>query len=225
VTEDITGASYARNCGWKNALGSVVFYIDDDAYPSSTIIDDIHKLADQDSIISFTGRTIYWRGNDPLWIKPSYVEMPNLSDKMFPMYEKGHLNGCACGFRKSALKQVGGFRLDLDMKGKKLGYGVEEDMRLKLLQANIPTYYVPYIKVKHKAHNKTVAQYLNSAYHKGKYFAKVQSKSRLKTLGMFMITGTKSIPIFVYKWTKMPYQNACIEAFSLPLNYLGQLVN
>ena len=225
VIEDNLGASYARNCGWKNALGSTVFYIDDDAYPSKHIIDDIYDLIQQPNILSFTGRTIYWRVNDPKWIKASYVEMPKISDKVLAMYKDGHLNGCACGFKKSTLAQAGGFRLDLDMRGKKIGYAVEEDMRLKLLRLDIPTYYIPHIEVRHKAHYKTVSQYLNCAYLKGHYFAKVQQKSRWKLVILFILSGLKSIPLFLYKLLIMPYQNATVESFSVPLNYLGRLLH
>ena len=224
IVEPTTGASYARNTGWQNAAGSMVFYIDDDAYPSSSVIDDIYLLTEDKSIKSFTGRTRYWRGDDPKWIKAEYVEMPKLSDEVFPMKNKGHINGCACGFYKSVLANVGGFRLDLDMKGKKLGYGVEEEMRLKLLKSGVTTYYVPHIEVRHKAHNKTVVQYFSSAINKGKYHAKVKRTSFIKTLLLFLSSALKAIPAFIIKLMKMPYQNASVEAFSRPLNYLGQLI-
>ncbi|MBT8327555.1 MAG: glycosyltransferase family 2 protein, partial [Bacteroidia bacterium] len=163
VFEEVVGASNARNRGWKESLADFVFYIDDDAFPVSSLLEDIKDVLINETVVSFTGRTLYWRKNDPMWIKNTYVEMPLLSETQMVMHTKGHINGCACGFKKEILEEVGGFHTDLDMKGKKIGYGVEEYIRLEILKAGYPTIYCPNIKVWHQSHSKTVNDFLKSS--------------------------------------------------------------
>lgn len=223
VKEDHIGASNARNRGYKEAAAEIVFYIDDDAYPKSSLLEDIQEVIANEEVVSFTGRTVYWRKNDPAWIKESYVEMPVLSDEQIVMHSKGHINGCACGFKKAILEEVGGFDTDLDMKGRKIGYGVEEYIRLEILQAGYPTIYSPNIQVWHQSHSKTVKDFLKSSYYKGYYFAKVQPRNKVKLALKTVKVLVTGLPVFIKNLIQFKPKNALVEFLSLPLNYLGQL--
>ena len=223
VEEHNVGASNARNTGFQKAKAPVVFYIDDDAYPNANLLDEIKLLLRNEMIMSFTGRTIYWRKDDPKWIKPEYVEMPLLSIENIPMHSRGHINGCACGFRKEVLSEVGGFHTDLDMKGKQIGYGVEEYIRLKILEAGYPTIYCPSLIVHHKSHSKTVKDFLKSSYYKGFYFAKVQPRNRFKIILKLCYLLLKGLPNFIINTIKLNIKNALVEYLRTPINCIGQI--
>jgi O-antigen biosynthesis protein len=108
ISTENLGLSNARNLGWQAATGSIVAYLDDDAYPDP---DWLSYLA-----ISFASSTHVGIGGpniDPAgdgFIADCVANSPGgpvhvlLTDEVAE-----HIPGCNMAFRKEALQAVGGF--------------------------------------------------------------------------------------------------------------------
>lgn len=223
VNEPKPGLSNARNRGWKEARSPFVFYIDDDAYPQQNIITLLSDY-DKEEVKCISGVTKYWDANSPTWIKAEFVEVPLFRETFGKMPEGGYINGCACGFNKQLLADVGGFDPSYGMVAKKVGYYDEVLAQRAIQENNTPIYYDPNLAVYHQSHCKTADQFLKSAYYKGVFRAKHEQVVSWKSavLGIYhSIVGTaKFLLIF---WVVGTSQ-ALVKCFSLPFIYFGQAI-
>jgi O-antigen biosynthesis protein len=108
ISTENRGLSSARNTGWRAADGTIVAYIDDDAYPDPHWL---HYLADAfmtTDYVGVGGPNLPPPGDGP--IADCVANAPGgpmhvlISDT-----EAEHIPGCNMAFRRSALQAVGGF--------------------------------------------------------------------------------------------------------------------
>lgn len=115
VEEQADGLSAARNAAFRNALGDLVLYVDDDAYPMPGFLNTLHrKSREQLSAVGFGGIIApdYAEGSEPKWLS-SWIEgvfsLQNMGPVERPYRGKEFPYGCNMAYRRSWLDRVGGF--------------------------------------------------------------------------------------------------------------------
>jgi glycosyltransferase involved in cell wall biosynthesis len=151
ILEPNQGLSHARNRGWKEAVGSYVAYIDDDAkaYPDwiSNIINFIRLNPD---VGVFGGPfDAYYLVPPPDWFPPEYgsLNLGNLEREI--SLGREWIIGLNMVIKKDLFYRYGGFDVNLGMIGGKTAYGEEINFFLSMADKGQKIYYVPSIKVSH----------------------------------------------------------------------------
>lgn len=155
VHEPIPGLSRARNCGWKNARGSYVGYVDDDAVASATWV------ASAMGVFKFTNIHPAWAGG-PIYLEWEKPRPPWINDEMCIPLGKVYwgekpcilnhnqrLGGGNSIFNKNVLDNSGGFSESLGRKGNKLLSGEETQLQKKIEANGGILYYHPGISIRH----------------------------------------------------------------------------
>lgn len=230
------GLSYARNRGWKEAIGKYVGYIDDDAIASQDWVEQIINFTlRHPEIKAFGGPYFgYSIAKMPDWI-PSDFGTCNFGQEEHPI-TLGHewVTGSNMIFEKTFLETIGGFRTDLGMAGNKVGYGEEIELQKRVLKAGLQIYYVPSIEIRH-----LIADYkfrfcwmLRSSYahgrcssrifaNKSSFFARIAAFGESIVLFFMHMLSPKNVPIKQRFYTSLKpifYQaGALIEYFMILL--------
>lgn len=151
VLETKQGLSHARNCGWKEARGEYIAYIDDDCKASEQWLEVAKRIIDQYSPAIFGGPYYaFYSSPKPKWFKDSYGSH-TLGNKAHLMGYNEFVHGGNIFFRKSLLQKIGGFDPKLGMVGSKVAYG-EETMLQVYVRNSMPSeliYYDPELYVYH----------------------------------------------------------------------------
>lgn len=224
IVEDKIGHSNARNAGLNSAKAPFVFYIDDDAYPDKHLIDNLSHLLKTHDIKCISGITKYWDKSSPKWIRASFVEVSEFRKDFGKMPHQGYINGCACGFSKSLLLVLGGFDPKLGMNAKNIGYYDEIAVQKIFEAAGHTIYYDPSLIIYHQSHSKTVVQFLQSSYSKGKFRSQVKQTNKFNTLVLCVLNLLKGFFMWIpYRFTNSA-QISTLKSFQKAINYLGQTV-
>jgi glycosyltransferase involved in cell wall biosynthesis len=150
ICEPIQGLSQARNCGWQNAKGDYVVYLDDDGWASE------HWLPTAFDIIKNVGPAVFggpyfasYNSPKPDWFRDSYESFTSGSHAL--ILETGYLSGGNIAFKRSILKCLGGFDSNLGMRGKARGYTEETSLirRLRTIKPSALIYYDPRFYIQH----------------------------------------------------------------------------
>lgn len=151
--ETIIGYSAPRNCGWKNATGNIVAYIDDDEIAAPDWLKSIEKAFQIEEKPDIVGG-IYLGKYDvipPDW----FTESMDQTDKS---RRKGILNkrkdcslaGGNIAFKKEVLGRLKGFSNDFNMKNDYLIMGEDTDICQRAIKAGFQLFYDPSIKIYHR---------------------------------------------------------------------------
>ncbi|MBR9860850.1 glycosyltransferase family 2 protein [bacterium] len=223
VEEKDAGHSIARNTGYINAEADFVFYMDDDAYPEPELLNTISKRRKEVDLACLSGHTKYWRHNDPKWIKPEFVEVPKFRSEFGLMPDSGYINGCACGFRKSLLAELGGFNPELGMKRKNLGYYDEIYIQEELKKKEVPIYYDPNLIVHHMSHQKTMTQFFEAARAKGRQERSVRETSKALIWRRLISEALLGIARFPAALLRDGYKAAMVGCFTNTLKQWNKI--
>ena len=224
VEEPKLGHSNARNCGWKNAQSRFVFYIDDDAYPSGNLVDELNLLLETNTIHCISGRTVYWNYNSPKWITPELVETPKYLSEFGKLPKGGYINGCACGFSLKALQACGGFNPKVGMMGKKTGYFDEVYVQEKLATLGYDIYFSPALRVYHQSHKKTVWEFLKAYYTQGKSSKQYKSTPYFSTIYHLVYASFSAMANLLPYTFKSGLKAGIVKSHSSFYYYLGRLI-
>ncbi len=107
ISEPRRGSSFAKNSGWRAALGQLVCFTDDDCYPAPDFLEQM-RLAFADPEIGFVGGRLLL--HDPTDL-PTGIK-PDSSRRLYPSgfaFPPGELHGANFAFRRRALETIGGF--------------------------------------------------------------------------------------------------------------------
>jgi glucosyl-dolichyl phosphate glucuronosyltransferase len=151
VTEYIQGLAFARNRGWKEALGEYVAYIDDDAEAFPDWVESIIEYSQKNpSAVAFGGPYMPMMDTTPpVWFPPEYGNF-SLGETEFSINAVSEfLCGTNMVFKRDVLFEVGGFNTALGMSGCTIAYGEETRLQIDLKRKGYEIYYVPTIQVKH----------------------------------------------------------------------------
>jgi len=145
------GLSFARNRGWKEAVGKYVAFIDDDAVAYPDWLHQITLFAKrQPEIFVFGGPyEAYTVVTPPNWFPPEYGNFDcGLTERPL-VHNEEWICGSNMIFLKDLLLRYSGFNELLGMKGNCVSYGEDTLLIQRLMDAGIIVYYVPTIKVMH----------------------------------------------------------------------------
>lgn len=173
IFEKIQGLSYARNCGWKNALGEYVAFIDDDAKADQEWLNEIFKFIENNPNVSVFGGPYdrFSLKEFPDWFPVDYGKNYLTGDIIRKIdLKKECLSGTNMVFKKEVLYLMNGFVNFLGMSGDRIGYGEETELLNRVYKIHIPIYYNGYMVVSHLVadYKMSLGWLLNSSYSSGK---------------------------------------------------------
>jgi glycosyltransferase involved in cell wall biosynthesis len=152
--EQNQGHTFARNRGIKEAKGSILSFIDDDAFVGHNFIKEIQFYFDRNEEVSAIGGKILpvYEKETPKWMSKylltlvSALDMGNSPKKFkgskFPI-------GANMAFRAEVFEKYGLFNTDLGRRGTELEGGDEKEVFLRLKKENEEIHYAPKVKVDH----------------------------------------------------------------------------
>ncbi len=207
VTERNQGLSVARNRGWKEARGRYVAYIDDDALAEPNWIEQIVCfITNYPKVTVFGGP--YSRFSIvpfPDWLPENYYTL-NLGNKIKALNLRSEwLSGSNMIFGKSVFEKYGGFKKDFGMTGKKILYGEETELFVRLKKYGEPVYYVPKIRVRHivsKHKLKLLWSLQNDFWHSFSYSVLIKSKLNLLKGFLSLMISVLLIPVCLLDFKK-----------------------
>lgn len=208
IYEPTPSANLARNIGWKKAKAKYVAYLDDDAIPANTWLENILKCFDkvkpEPAIIG--GKVVpIWERERPHWLSDKLLSALSLIDySNTPIYLTGRKLPFSVNmiFQKDLLEQFGGFDLNLGRKGKKLISGDETAIALKIRNAGYSIFYHPEILVNHiiPANRLTQGWFIKRLYWQGYSDALVWKIVEKPTLQAWI----KKLMYYVYGFLRNP---------------------
>ena len=151
--ESVVGYSAPRNCGWKNASGNIVAYIDDDEIAAPDWLESIEKAFQIEEKPNIVGGIylIKYDVNPPDWFIESMGGTNKKRQKGILNYRKDcYLAGGNIAFKKEVLEKLNGFSNDFNMKNGFLMMGEDTDICQRAIKAEFKLYYDPDIKIYHR---------------------------------------------------------------------------
>lgn len=149
------GLSYARNRGIKESRGSMLVFLDDDAFVGENYLLTLNRyLEDNPSIMCFGGRIIplFENGKEPKWLgKWSYSWLSALDkgERVCLFEGSQYPIGANMGISKEVIDRCGFFDVTLGRSGGNMMGGEEKDLFFRIKSLGIDIYYLPEISVKH----------------------------------------------------------------------------
>jgi len=148
------GHSYARNRGVNESEGSLIAYIDDDAFVHPEFGSNIIKFFNKRNDVQAIGGKIIpaYLEKKPKWM--SHYLLPLVSALDMGKHPKAFTGrkfpvGANVTFRKSVFERYGLFNVKLGRIGSGLMGGDEKEMIYRLKKNNEAVYYVPDVIVEH----------------------------------------------------------------------------
>jgi len=121
------GPAAARNMGWRNALGVLIAFTDDDCLPAITWLESICNHYNDETEIAYTGAVVV-----PVSDNPTDFELNTKG------LETGSFVTANCVVTKATLQQVGGFD-----EAFSAAWREDSDLEFKLLNRKVPIIKLP----------------------------------------------------------------------------------
>lgn len=155
VLEPMLGIANARNRAAQEATGKYLAYVDDDAIPDSSWLENLIRPfhQDQSALACVTGKVdLEWEGGRPAWIPAHY-------ETLYAKYDFGpvahsltrgrYLLTTNVAFDRQVLLEIGAFRPELGHRGQCLLGGEDNDIFNRLLMNGNMIWYEPRALVTH----------------------------------------------------------------------------
>ena len=153
MQEKTVGYSATRNCGWKNASGNIVAYIDDDEIASPDWLENIEKAFQIEEKPDIVGGIylIKYDKTPPDWFTESMGGTnKNRQKGLLNQRKDCYLAGGNIAFKKEVLGNLNGFSNDFNMKNGFLMMGEDTDICQRAKNAGFKLFYDPDIKIYHR---------------------------------------------------------------------------
>lgn len=151
--EMISGYSAPRNCGWKNATGNIIAYIDDDEIAAPDWLESIEKAFQIEEKPDIVGGICLpkYDAVPPDWFTESMGGTNKNRQKGILNQRTDSYLGCGnIAFKKEVLEKLDGFSNDFNMKNGFLMMGEDTDICQRAIKAGFQLYYDPDIKIYHR---------------------------------------------------------------------------
>ena len=155
IFESAISLSHARNCGWKEAQGEYVAYIDDDAQASPDWCERILKAFSnvKPAPVAVGGKILPWyESSPPVWFSDE-LETRTWGDEagfLKPPRDAYGFSGSNMAFPRRIFYKLGGFSTGFGMVGGKLRMGEDTEFFFRLYKnGKDKIWYDPEIQVKH----------------------------------------------------------------------------
>jgi glycosyltransferase involved in cell wall biosynthesis len=107
VVEPRPGLAKARNAGWRAARGDLVAFTDDDCYPASDWLEQLHLCFSETDIGFLGGRVLLYDARDyPITIQESQRRVEVAPGSLI---RTGLIHGANFAFKRAVLAEIGGF--------------------------------------------------------------------------------------------------------------------
>ena len=153
LQEKTVGYSAPRNCGWKNALGNIVAYIDDDEIAAPDWLESIEKafqIEEKPDIIGGIYLIKYDKIPPDWFIESMGGTNKNRQKGILNQRKDCYLAGGNIAFKKEVLEKLNGFSNDFNMKNGFLMMGEDTDICQRAKNAGFKLFYDPNIKIYHR---------------------------------------------------------------------------
>ena len=151
--EQTAGYSAPRNCGWKNASGKIIAYIDDDEIAAPNWIESVlntFQIEEKPDIIGGIYEVKYDE-TPPDWFTDSMGGTnKNRQKGLLNQRADCYFAGGNIAFKKEVLEKLNGFSGDFDMKDGFLMMGEDTDICQRAKNAGFKLYYNPGIAIYHR---------------------------------------------------------------------------
>lgn len=151
--EQTAGYSAPRNCGWKNATGKIIAYIDDDEIAAPNWIESIlntFQIKENPDIIGGIYEVRYDETPPEWFIDSMGGTNKNRQKGVLNQRADCYLAGGNIAFKKEVLENLNGFSSDFDMKNGFLMMGEDTDICQRAKNAGFKLYYNPEIVIYHR---------------------------------------------------------------------------
>ncbi len=148
------GLSHSRNRGIRESKGTIIAFLDDDAFASPDYIFNLNQcFTSQSGVTAIGGKIIpVYETEKPSWMSKyllPLVAAQDMGDRPKKFMGKKFPIGANVAFRKEAFEKYGLFNTDLGRQGTKLEGGEEKDMFDRLKKDNEVILYEPAVSVQH----------------------------------------------------------------------------
>ena len=149
------GLSHARNAGARAASGSIIAFIDDDAYADEDWLLNLVKNYEDPDVMGVGGFVApEWISHRPYWFPEELDWIIGCSYRGLPTVKSSVRNpiGANMSFRSEALRKVGYFKSDIGRLGTTLLSNEDTEISMRILRAirNARLIYDPSAIVHHK---------------------------------------------------------------------------
>jgi glycosyltransferase involved in cell wall biosynthesis len=151
--ESIIGYSAPRNCGWKNASGDIIAYIDDDEIAAPDWLESIEKAFQIEEKPDIVGGIcmLKYDADPPGWFIESMGGTNKNRQKGILNQRKDCFLGCGnIALKKEVLEKLNGFSNNFNTKDGFLMMGEDTDICHRAKNAGFKLFYDPEIKIYHR---------------------------------------------------------------------------
>jgi len=192
ISENQQGLSFARNTGVQNALGEILIFLDDDAYPQTKNWAKNLVSAFEDLQLTAAGGDLYpiWeRKHKPEWLHSKLLaplsltsfKLKEITPLRYPIYPCG----ANIAFRKADIDDFTPFSLSLGWaQDNTMVPGEEAELCLRLARSGKKIAYVPNASVNHFISDQKLTEkwFTKRGYGQGVSFARIDKMHTPKLL-------------------------------------------
>jgi glycosyltransferase involved in cell wall biosynthesis len=186
VDEPVLGLGYARNAGWKAAVGEYVAFMDDDAKADARWLERALGLFEKSrpTPVAVGGQIRPWYVSPkPVWYKDEY-EVRSWGRESRRLSAGESFSGSNMIFSKHVLQEFGGFDVNVGMRGERVSMG-EETVLFKRISDTLGDravlLYDPDLIVYHAVSRRK----MTARYHLSRWFVAGQVACRLDAPSSF----------------------------------------
>lgn len=147
------GLSYARNTGISLSEGTVIAFVDDDAYMHDDyVLNNVTFYDEHSQAVASGGKCeLYYEGEEPKWGNKYMNTLFGLYDRgpKTILFKKGYPYGLNMSFKHDLLNEVGVFDPLLGRTGDNMNAGEEKDLFSRIKKVSNQIFYTPDVIVIH----------------------------------------------------------------------------